>query len=95
MEQANETGSKSGLTREQQIAILLPVMRKLMPGIIKVANAYDTTYPADKTPAEVFDAVTVAVPLRHFMVMAGICTNCVILDVQREQAATKTEEVKP
>lgn len=79
-EQAQADGqAKQELTRQEQIDTLLPLMRRMLPQIVEVAELYHTNYPVNKTLPEVVDAVTVAVPLRHFMVMASIVTNlCVI-----------------
>lgn len=43
------------------------VYRAMLPQLVELAELYHARYPADKTPAEVIDAVTVAVPLRFFM----------------------------
>ncbi len=92
-EQGTEkTGAKSGLTREQQIAKLMPAMRKFVPSIITVANSYHKAYPVDTTDPAVLDAVTVSLPYTHFMVMAGICTSLAMIEIDKEKKqAMKTE----
>lgn len=88
-EQAQAEGqAKKEQTRQEQIDTLVPLMRRMLPQIVEVAQLYHTNYPVNKTLPEVVDAVTVSVPLRHFMVMASICTNlCVI--AQEKEAAKK------
>lgn len=51
---------------------LIPTLRSMYPNIVQVAKLYSDTYPHDKTAPEVIDAVTVAVPLRTFMVMSAL-----------------------
>lgn len=54
---------------------ILNTLRGMHPRIVEVATMYTTAYPHDKTPPEVIDAVTVAVPLRAYMVMAAAATQ--------------------
>jgi hypothetical protein len=51
---------------------LIPTLRAMYPSIVQVAKMYTDAYPLDKTAPEVVDAVTVAVPLRTFMVMSAL-----------------------
>ena len=87
-EQVQAEGQATKQTRQEQIDTLIPLMRRMLPQIVEIAQLYHTNYPVNKTSAEVVDAVTVALPLRHFMVMASIATNlCVI--AQEKEAAQK------
>lgn len=79
-------GETSGLTREDQIKALMPILRRYLPQIVEIATLYNKTYPVDTTPPEVVNAVSVVVPLRHFMVMSAVVSNLAILDIEREQA---------
>ena len=72
--EAEKVGERSGLTRKQQIEALMPVLRKVMPSLVTVGAAYNKAYPYATTSPDVLDAVTVAVPLRQFMVMTGVCS---------------------
>ena len=54
---------------------ILDALHGMHPQIANVAGIYATAYPHDKTSHEVLDAVTVAVPLRMFMVMAAVATQ--------------------
>jgi hypothetical protein len=51
---------------------LKPALLRLYPQIVEVAKAYAEAYPPDSTAAEIVNAVTVAVPLRTFMVLAAL-----------------------
>lgn len=75
-------------TKQEQINLLLPMMRRLLPQIVEVATLYHKNYPADTTAPEVVDAVTVAVPLRHFMVMTSIVTNLCVIAQEKERNQT-------
>ncbi|MHB1097969.1 MAG: hypothetical protein ACYCZR_00310 [Burkholderiales bacterium] len=54
---------------------ILNALRSMHPQIVQVATMYSTEYPHEKTLPEVLDAVTVAVPLRTYMVMAAVATQ--------------------
>ena len=54
---------------------ILDALHGMHPQIVNVAGIYANAYPYDKTSHEVLDAVTVAVPLRMFMVMAAVATQ--------------------
>lgn len=82
-----EAQAKKEQTRQEQVDVLIPLMRRMLPQIVEVAQLYHTNYPVNKTLPEVVDAVTVAVPLRHFMVMASICTNLCVIAQEKEAAA--------
>jgi len=51
---------------------LTPVLRSMYPSIVQVAKMYNDAYPHESTAPEVLDAVTVAVPLRTYMVMSAL-----------------------
>jgi hypothetical protein len=80
--------TKKESTRQEQIDTLLPLMRRMLPGIVEVAQLYHKNYPVMTTLPEVVDAVTVAVPLRHFMVMASIVTNLCVIAQEKEANTT-------
>lgn len=82
-------GAKSGRTRKEQIEALIPALRRMVPNIMQVGSLYNQQYPADKTAPEVLDAVTVAVPYRQFMVMAGVCTSLIAEVIEKEKKATE------
>lgn len=63
-------------------------LRSMHPQLVQVATMYNQAYPADKTAPEVLDAVTVAVPLRTFMVLAAIATQV----LQEDSAKVPHEE---
>lgn len=65
------------LTREEQNAKLMPALRKSVQDLMEVGVMYQKAYPVGTTPSEVVNAVTVAVPLRHFMVLLGFASNIV------------------
>ena len=54
---------------------ILDALHGMHPQIANVAGIYATAYPHEKTLPEVLDAVTVAVPLRTYMVMAAVATQ--------------------
>lgn len=54
---------------------IIDALRGMHPQIVQVATMYTTAYPHEKTLPEVLDAVTVAVPLRTFMVLAAVATQ--------------------
>lgn len=87
------------MTPEQQLAILKPQLLKVAPKIVAIGQMYNNAYPLDKTDAKVLDAVTVAVPLRIFLVMAA-STMALITDDARAEAealiasTTNTEVTK-
>lgn len=54
---------------------IFSALRAMHPQILEVATMYTAAYPHEKTAPEVLDAVTVAVPLRTYMVMAAIATQ--------------------
>lgn len=83
--ETQSVGAKSKLTRADQSARLMPALLKLMPRIHTVAQLYHNTYPVDKTAPEVVDAVTVAVPLRDFMIMTAYCSNAVAEHIERSK----------
>ena len=64
----------------------MPMLRKYMPQITEIAILYNKTYPVASTPPEVVNAVTVSVPLRHFMLLSAVCTNLTAADIERELA---------
>jgi len=80
-------GAASGLTREEQNKLVMPMLRKYAPQIVEVAKLYNDNYPISTTPPAVIDAVTVALPLRHFMVMAAMCINLVAAEIAAEKPA--------
>ena len=87
------------MTPEEQLAILKPQLLKVAPKIVAIGQMYQSAYPLDKTDAKVLDAVTVAVPLRIFMVMAASVTALITDDARAEAeallaTATNTEETK-
>jgi hypothetical protein len=90
--QTGEKGEKSGMTRQEQIDYLLPPMRKMAPDIINIAAMYNKAYPPATTSGDVLDAVTVAVPYRHFMVMASIAVNTLLL---HQPGAAANDDSKP
>lgn len=51
---------------------LIPSLRSMYPNIVQVAKMYNDAYPHESTAPEVLDAVTVAVPLRTFMLMSAL-----------------------
>jgi hypothetical protein len=51
---------------------LIPTLRSMYPNIVQVAKMYNDAYPHESTAPEVIDAVTVAVPLRTFMIMSAL-----------------------
>lgn len=61
---------------------VLEALRSMHPRIVEVATMYAAAYPHEKTLPEVLDAVTVAVPLRVYMVMAAVATQT----LQHEEA---------
>lgn len=90
-EATQQEGVKTALTRDEQTAKLMPALRQMMPSIMGMGKLYHETYPADKTPREVVAAVTVAVPLNIFMVMAGVCTNLTAAIIEKEQSEMKAK----
>lgn len=54
---------------------IIEALRGMHPQIVQVATMYTTAYPHERTLPEVLDAVTVAVPLRTFMVLAAVATQ--------------------
>ena len=52
---------------------IIATMQHYYPAVVEIAGMYNNQYPAASTPGEVIDAVTVAVPLRLFMVMSAVC----------------------
>jgi hypothetical protein len=60
------------------------------PSIVSIAGVYNDQFPAATTPPAVVDAVTVAVPLRVFMVMAATCTKVLADDAAQAPAAEPT-----
>jgi hypothetical protein len=86
-QKAPEQDNTPKVNREEQNRALLPEMRRLLPPILKVGTIYQQAYPFDKTPAAVVDAVTVAVPLRSFMLMAGLVTNLCLMEEERAKAS--------
>lgn len=75
-------------TRQETLDILRKQVRKDLDPLTQVAKAYHQLYPIADTAPEVVDAVTVAVPLRTFMVLTAIATTLVAIDVESGGAAT-------
>lgn len=90
---AEQIGTKSGLTRQEQIEKLLPAAQRMAGHVLQVGALYNKKYPLDTTPPEVLDAITVAVPYRQFMVMSGI-TMALVADHIAKQQAKATEAAK-
>jgi hypothetical protein len=86
-QKAPEKGEHSGLTREEQNRRIIPAMRKLLPPVMQAATMFHQHYPLDRTPAAVVDAVTVPVPLRHFMLMVSLVANLCIMEEERAKAS--------
>lgn len=82
-----EAVGSSGLTRDEQLAKLLPMLRNMMPSLIAVGTMYEKTYPTKTSLPEVLDAVTVAVPLRQYMVLVGYAATVVGAEIDKERAA--------
>lgn len=59
----------------EQEAKVMDALNRYHPSIVSIAGVYNGQFPADTTAPEVIDAVTVAVPLRVFMVMAAVCAK--------------------
>lgn len=94
-EEAKPEQAKPEQTRQEQIDAMLPMMQKMMPSIVEVATLYNKAYPLASTLPEVVDAVTVSLPLRHFMLMAAIVTNLCVIAKEKEDAATTTKTEVP
>lgn len=75
-------------TPAEQIERLLPLARSQVSHVVGAARAYNAAYPVDSTPAEVVDAVTVAVPLCIYMVMAAIMINTLAIHKRDEPKAS-------
>ena len=54
---------------------IINALGSMHPQIVQVAAMYTNAYPHETTAPEVIDAVTVAVPLRTFMVLAAVATQ--------------------
>lgn len=67
-------------TSQEQIDSMMPALHKLLPQIIEIAKLYHHNYPAETTSDDVINAITVAVPLRHFMISAAILTHLAMID---------------
>jgi hypothetical protein len=65
---------------------LIPTLKSMYPNIVQVAKLYNDTYPHETTPPEVIDAVTVAVPLRTFMVMSALVAQTLAASAAVESA---------
>lgn len=88
-QQAAEAQAKDATpkrSREETLALLRKQVRKDMTNLTEVAKAYHQVYPIATTLPEVVDAVTVALPLRTFMVLAAIATTLVAIDMEKEAA---------
>jgi hypothetical protein len=86
-QKAPEQDNQPKVNREEQNRVIIPMMHRLLPPIVQAAALYHQLYPLDKTAPEVVDAVTVAVPLRHFMLMTSLVTNLCVMEQERRQAA--------
>jgi len=73
--------------REEQKATLMPALTKMMPALMAQGAMYHKAYPVKETLPEVIDAVTVSVPLRHFMVMVAYCSAVVAQELEAKAAA--------
>jgi hypothetical protein len=82
-----ENVMSEGIKAQQTIRTAL---RSMHPHIVEVATMYNNTYPVASTLPEVVDAVTVAIPLRTFMVLAAIATQ-----VLQEENAKKVPHEEP
>lgn len=69
--------SEKSAERQENSRRLIPALHKAMPNIMALGAAYHKAYPVDTTEPAVVDAVTVSVPLRHFMLMAAFTSNAV------------------
>lgn len=87
--ETEQPGQFSGLTSQQQIERMADELAKYGKQVIEIVQVYGTTYPPATTAPEVIDAVTVPVPYRLFMLMAGISVNVI---GERKKAKIKVPE---
>lgn len=84
MSDAKEAAAKPDYA--EQLDKLKTMARHMLPHIVQIGQMYNEAYPHATTAPEVISAVTVAVPLREYMVLAGLATTLI--------AADETAEVK-
>jgi hypothetical protein len=75
-------------TREEQIALLVPELRKHSPQLLQLGMLYHQRYPWQTTAPEVLDAITVAVPYRLFMLLSGVGTALVAEAMEKDKEAS-------
>jgi hypothetical protein len=64
--------------KPEHIEAMLRQMHVRLPHVVEVGKAYNQVYPVATTPPEVINAVTVATPLRDYMLMVGIVSHVLI-----------------
>ncbi len=63
-------------------------LEKMMPHLLRAEEAMTGMYPPDTTPAEVINAVTIPMPLRHFIAL--ITVSALFLKQHRPDGVMKS-----
>jgi hypothetical protein len=90
-ETKQDPNTKPRPSAQEVINSMMPVLHKMLPQMVEVAALYHRNYPADTTHPSVIDAVTVAVPLRQYMISAAVLTHLCMIDKAREKNVTPTD----
>lgn len=77
---------------QEQIDVLVPEMLKLLSPVVELAKLYNNAYPLDSTHSDVIDAVRVPVPMRVFMILAGLAVNLCVVAKEKEATAVVVDD---